>query len=99
MHCSGGDIMTEQELLNLLVLTLIAVFTVIGLALMLVAGRRQGGQGSPVALGLAGGLLFGGALGTLVWLSTGDFVSWLIFVGGGMVVGTGVGSARAARLR
>jgi hypothetical protein len=99
MGCSGGDIMTGQELLNLLVLTLIAVSTVIGLVLILRAGRRQAGQGSPVALGFGGGLLFGGALGTLVWLSTGDFVSWIIFVGGGMVLGIGVGSTRAAHLR
>ncbi len=38
-------------------------------------------------------------LGTIVWLSTGEFVFWVIFIGGGMVTGLALGSARASGTR
>ena len=44
-------------------------------------------------------ILFGAALGTIVWLSTGEFVFWVIFMGGGMVLGLAIGSARAPEQR
>jgi hypothetical protein len=43
------------------------------------------------------GMLFGAALGTIVWVSTGQFVFWVIFLGGGMTVGLALGNAMGAR--
>jgi hypothetical protein len=80
---------------------LVGIFIVVGLALVAFAARggtreadswRQG-------LGLGAGMLFGGVLGTIVWISTGDFVSWVIFTGGGLVLGLAIGNVRAPKPR
>lgn len=85
----------------LLVGALVALFVVAGLVLLVIAAR--GGarivNGSRQALGMSAGMLFGAALGTIVWLSTGDFVFWVVFMGGGMVTGLAIGSARAPEQR
>ena len=91
--------MSDEGLL--IVAALVGVFIVAGLALVAYAARHRDRQvmGSPTALGMSVGMLFGAALGTIVWLSTGEFVFWVIFMGGGMVVGLALGSARAPRAR
>jgi ABC-type Fe3+-siderophore transport system permease subunit len=80
---------------------LVGVFVVVGLAVVGYAARHRGRDAmmSPSALGMSGGMLFGAALGTIVWASTGEFVFWVIFVGGGMIVGLALGSARAPKPR
>jgi hypothetical protein len=79
----------------LLMGALVALFVVAGLVLVVIAARGQARTGSPQALGMSAGMLFGAALGAIVWQSTGEFVSWVIFMGGGMVLGLAIGSARA----
>lgn len=84
-----------------LVGALVALFLAAGLAIVVIDARRgvRGAYDSRPALGMAGGMLFGAALGTIVWLSTGDFVFWVVFMGGGMVTGLAIGSARAPEQR
>ena len=79
--------------------TLVGVFVVVGLALVAYAARRR----EPVAprplaaVGMSAGMLLGAALGAIVWISTGEFVFWVIFTGGGMVLGLALGSATASK--
>jgi hypothetical protein len=82
----------------LVVAILVGVFIVAGLGLVAYAARRRdrGAMGSPPALGMSAGMLLGAALGTVVWLSTGQFVFWVIFMGGGLVIGLALGSTRAS---
>jgi len=89
----------DQGLLN--VGALVALFVVAGLAVLVIAARGgvRTASGSRQALGMSVGMLFGAALGAIVWISTGDFVFWVIFMGGGMVLGLGIGSARAGEQR
>jgi hypothetical protein len=93
--------MSDPALLALVVL--VAALLVLGVGMLLLAARRARtgdvppGAASPLALGVAGGLLFGGLLGTIVWTSTGEFVFWVIFVGGGLTLGIGTGSAWSSR--
>lgn len=85
---------------DLLVATaLVGVLVVVGLALVAYTARRREPTPSRSlpALGLSAGLLLGAALGTIVWLSTGEFVFWVIFMGGGMVIGLALGSATASK--
>lgn len=83
------------------VVLLAAIGIVVGLILLVAAWRRSprgtvDPNASPsVALGMSVGMLFGAALGTVVWISTGQFVFWVIFIGGGMTVGLAIGQARA----
>jgi hypothetical protein len=85
----------------LLLTALVGILVVAGLVLVAFAAR--GGprtiHSSRQALGMAAGMLFGAALGTIVWRSTGEFTSWVIFMGGGMVLGLAIGSARAPKER
>ena len=89
--------MLDQELF--VVIALVGVFIVAGLALVAYAARRR----EPIArrslpgVGMSVGMLFGAALGTTVWLSTGEFVFWVIFMGGGMTLGLAIGAANASK--
>lgn len=85
----------------LLTVALVGVFIVTGLALVafVARGGRREVDDSRQALGLAAGMLLGGALGTIVWISTGEFVSWVIFMGGGLVLGLSIGTAAARKAR
>ena len=91
----------DVDLGLLLVGALVALFVVAGLVLLVIAAR--GGartvNSSRQALGMSAGMLFGAALGTIVWLSTGEFVFWVVFMGGGMVTGLALGTARAPEQR
>lgn len=84
---------------TLLVAALVGVFMAVGFALVAYAARRREHRDirprSP--LGMAGGMLFGAALGTIVWLSTGEFVFWVIFLGGGMTLGLAIDASNASR--
>ena len=84
-----------------LVGALVALFVVAGLVLVVIAARGGGrtSSGSRQALGMSAGMLFGAALGAIVWLSTGEFVFWVTFMGGGMVTGLAIGSARTPERR
>jgi hypothetical protein len=85
----------------LIVGALIALFVVFGLALVVAASRAgpRTTASSRQALGMSAGMLFGAALGAIVWMSTGEFVFWVIFMGGGMVLGLAIGSARTPQER
>jgi hypothetical protein len=85
----------------LIVAALVGVFIVAALALVAYAarGHEPAGQRPMSALGMSIGMLLGAALGTIVWVSTGEFVFWVIFLGGGMVVGLGLGAATASKPR
>jgi hypothetical protein len=53
---------------------------------------------SPAAsLGMSVGMVLGAVLGAIVWLSTGHFVFWVIFMGGGMTAGLAIGSSYSSR--
>jgi hypothetical protein len=82
----------------LLTLALVGVFIVTGLALFAYAVRRGPPEAdrSRQGLGMAAGMLFGAALGAIVWFSTGESVTWVIFMGGGLVLGLAVGGTRAS---
>jgi hypothetical protein len=85
------------------VVILIGIGLIVGLALLAFLTRstraitRQTGL-SP-ALGMSAGMLLGAILGVIVWVSTGDFVFWVVFVGGGMVTGLAIGTSLAERRR
>jgi len=49
------------------------------------------------SLGMSIGMLFGAILGVVVWISTEEFVFWVIFMGGGMVSGLAIGRSLAER--
>ena len=86
------------------VVLMIGVGIVTGLALLAFAARTRQTRrdldpnGSRAALGMSAGMLLGAVLGAIVWLSTGQFVFWVIFTGGGMVTGLAIGSASAEKL-
>ena len=46
-------------------------------------------------LGMSLGMLFGAALGLVIWLTTDTFVFFRVFIGAGMSVGLAVGTERA----
>lgn len=88
------------EMLFVALLLLVAIALVLGLVALLMRPRRaddttRRAESPSVGIGLALGLLFGGILGTIVWISTGEFVFWVIFMGGGLSIGLALGSARA----
>lgn len=49
---------------------------------------------SSTGLGLSLGLLFGAALGVVLWLATDTFVFFPVFVGAGLSIGVALGAAR-----
>jgi hypothetical protein len=74
------------------------VAALVGLAVL--RAPREGrsfNRGQATSIGMSLGMLFGAALGTIVWVSTGQFVFWVIFLGGGMTVGLALGNAMGAR--
>jgi hypothetical protein len=91
-----------------LAVAIILVVIGVGLVVLTLAAIRAGQRPRTLAdqrvargasLGMSFGLLFGGVLGLIVWNSTGEFVSWVVFVGGGMSTGMAAGYAIAARGR
>lgn len=93
-----------MELAVAVVLVLIGV----GLVVLTLAAIRAGQRPQTLAdqrvargasLGMSLGMLLGGVLGLIVWISTGEFVFWVVFVGGGMSTGMAAGHAIAARGR
>ncbi len=94
-------------MLPLEVIVLVAV--VVGVALLVVAAalamrqarEPQSASDQRVArmtsLGMSIGMLFGAVLGFIVWMSTDEFVFWVIFMGGGMVTGLAAGRGWAER--
>jgi hypothetical protein len=81
----------------------VGIVVVVGLALLAVAAGWRSPAARPTEsramLGMSIGMLFGAVLGAIVWLSTGEFVFWVIFTGGGLVLGLGIGSSWALRHR
>ncbi|MDH4142922.1 MAG: hypothetical protein OEV61_09940 [Chloroflexota bacterium] len=86
----------------------VAVLLAVGIALLawLAIRGRSASADEPSAmntpnagLGMSIGMLLGAILGAIVWLSTGQFVFWVIFVGGGLSVGLAIGSSYARRQR
>jgi tetrahydromethanopterin S-methyltransferase subunit G len=74
--------------------------------LVVYAARTRTGDGRPPAtddagasLGMSIGMLLGAVLGTIVWISTGEFVFWVVFMGGGLTVGLAMGTGFASRRR
>lgn len=88
---------------------IVVVAVVVGLVLLgliLVLGVLQSRRPSSpsderiarmTSLGMSFGMLFGGVLGVIVWMSTKEFVFWVVFVGGGMVSGLAIGRSLAER--
>lgn len=91
--------MPTQAVVALLVLLGVVVGVV-----LLVAVRRRSSPGLTdprasmfVARGMSVGMLGGAVLGAIVWISSGHFVFWVIFVGAGMTAGMSIGMALAER--
>jgi hypothetical protein len=83
---------------------LILVVVVATAVALVISGRRReakivvGGEASrAMGLGMAVGMLLGGLLGVIVWIGTGEFVNYVIFVGGGLAMGVAIGTAWANR--
>ena len=92
--------MTETALVAILV----GLGVVAGLVLLALLARSRPrvdatASGRYSAVGMSIGMLMGAVLGVVVWLSTGEFVFWVIFMGGGMVSGLAIGSSWADRHR
>jgi hypothetical protein len=86
---------------SMMVAILVGVGIVLGLAVLAALVRPRprttDQMGRYPAAGMSLGMLLGAVLGVVVWVSTGEFVFWVIFVGGGMVSGLAIGSSWAAR--
>ena len=88
---------------SMLPVILVGIGLVTGLALFAWYARtsRSRDVTSPAsnlpALGMSAGMLLGALLGVIVWVSTGNFVFWVVFMGGGMVSGLAIGTSWAAR--
>lgn len=87
--------------------TTFLVFLLVGaglitlVALIALAARGRGrSDRSPtdsyLSIGMSLGMLIGAGLGTIAWILTDEFVFWVIFLGAGLTIGIGLGSARAA---
>jgi uncharacterized transporter YbjL len=78
---------------------IVAIGIVVGLGLVAALARSssvaQAANRQYAALGMSIGMLFGALLGAIVWTSTGDFVFWVIFTGGGLVTGLAIGGSLA----
>lgn len=83
----------------LTITALVMLLAVVALGVVVLAARRRprSAADSRLGLGMAGGMLFGAVLGTIVWISTGDFTFWVVFIGGGLATGLAIGSARAPK--
>ena len=46
------------------------------------------------ALGVSLGMLFGAALGLVIWIATDTFVFFPVFIGAGLTVGLAIGAGR-----
>ena len=55
---------------------------------------QPGNKTSYTGLGVSLGLLFGAALGVVLWLATDSFVFFPVFVGAGLSIGVALGAAR-----
>jgi hypothetical protein len=88
----------------MLPITVLLVVGVIVLAALFLRARRQSSEAVPMnrpeaAMGMSIGMLLGALLGIVVWISTGEFVFWVIFMGGGMTTGLALGTAYSTRSR
>jgi uncharacterized protein YacL len=88
---------------GVLVLIIVGIVAILALRMLrpgdAAASSRQAGTSTTASLGMSIGLLLGGLLGALVWISTGQFVFWVVFVGGGLSTGLAIGTALASRSR
>jgi hypothetical protein len=93
--------MTDSMTVAVAVAIAIGIVIVLGLAVLAALVRPRprttDRMGRYPAAGMSLGMLLGAVLGVVVWQSTGEFVFWVIFVGGGMVTGLAIGSSWAAR--
>ena len=88
----------ELAIVIAVAVVVMVVAAVVGLAFMRTSGERQTlDRQRATTLGMSLGMLFGAALGTVVWVSTDQFVFWVIFMGGGMAVGLAIGSSLGSR--
>ena len=94
--------MTEAQFV-ILVAVVVGLF-LLGLLLVLAvlqARRPPSASDERIArmtsLGMSLGMLSGAVLGVIVWISTGEFVFWVVFIGGGMVSGLAIGRSLAER--
>jgi hypothetical protein len=55
---------------------------------------RSDKETNNTGLGIALGMLFGAALGVVLWLATDTFVFFPVFVGAGLSIGLAIGAAR-----
>lgn len=55
----------------------------------------QGPDDRYIALGVSLGLLFGAALGIIIWIVADQFIFFPIFVGAGLSIGVAVGAGYA----
>lgn len=60
-------------------------------------GEARAARGA--SLGLAPGMVSGAGLGLILWMATGEFVLWIVFLGAGMTLGLAIGSAVTTRPR
>ena len=93
--------MSEPLVLAVLIgIGIVAVLVLVAFAARTAShGTDLDPAGSRAAVGMSAGMLFGAALGTIVWISTGQFVFWVVFTSGGMVSGLAIGQSWAARHR
>lgn len=56
--------------------------------------NRSSKETNHTGLGIGLGLLFGTALGVVLWLATDSFVFFPVFVGAGLSIGVALGVAR-----
>ena len=88
--------------------TTVAVLVLVALGVVMLvatAGRqRRADIADPRAdrarsLGMSIGMLVGASLGVIVWILTGEYVFWVVFLGGGLAVGLAAGQGIAGRSR
>lgn len=75
------------------------LITLIALIALAARGRSRADRpptDSYLSIGMSLGMLIGAGLGTIAWILTDEFVFWVIFLGAGLTIGIGLGSARAA---
>lgn len=89
--------------LGVLALVIVGIVAILALAMLRPRdGADPGEQAAShpgTSLGMSIGMLLGGLLGALVWISTGQFVFWVVFLGAGMTVGLAAGTAMERRSR